>query len=153
METQNESWFWRSYIKIGSSLAKCNLCNKVYEAKDDRLSMKAKLHLLKEHKVLYINRAISHNCWIYYNLLTGYRAVCNICGKICDTIESRCRKKYFNKIHLSIIRQQFWVRKSNTLSGQMANCKFCGASYLFTYAFTWTERRLIKLYTKKIIFY
>lgn len=47
---RNESSFWRNYIKIGSSMAKCDLCNKVYEVKDDRLSMKAKLHLLKEHK-------------------------------------------------------------------------------------------------------
>jgi len=146
MTTQDDSWLWRNYTEIEGSLAKCNLCNKIYEITNGRLSKKARLHLLEEHKIFNINEAVLHKCWIYYKFLTGYKAICNICGKIYDNIEYRYLKKYLKRVHLSMIIQQFWMRKYKVQSGQKANCNFCGASYNFTRAVKWIEKQLVELH-------
>lgn len=151
MET-DDNWLWTNYTEIEDSLAKCNLCNKIYEVANGRLSKKAGLHLLKEHKIFNNDRAVLHNCWIYYKRLSGYRAICNACGKIYDTMDIKYTKKYSKKVHVSIILQQFWMRRYHTPSGQDANCNFCGACYNFTYSVKWVEKQLIELHSDTTAF-
>lgn len=148
-----DNWVWKNYTKVRNSKIRCNLCNKIQEATSGKPSKKAAWHLFKEHAIFNIDRTVFHNCWIYYKLLTGYRAICNICGKIYDNVESRYLKKHVRKIYPSTILEKFLVRKYYTQSGRTANCNFCSSSYNFTHAVKWVEKYLLELHAEKTTFH